>query len=71
MKQTARSVHVNHEVVEVMGVFLHADGILYWTPLILDGILTGNFNGRVVTGAQGITQQQTNEDCRFRKPVMS
>lgn len=44
-------------------VCMHADGILYWTPLILDGILTGNFNGKVVTGARGVPQQQTTEDC--------
>ena len=34
-----------------------ADGILYWTPLILDGILTGNFNGKVVTGLHGMMLQ--------------
>ena len=35
-----------------------ADGILYWTPLILDGILTGNFNGKVVTGIHGTLTQK-------------
>ena len=38
---------------------LLADGILYWTPLILDGILTGNFNGKVVTGIHGMLPQET------------
>ncbi|CAK0780076.1 hypothetical protein CVIRNUC_004930 [Coccomyxa viridis] len=32
-------------------------GILYWTPLILDGILTGNFNGKVVTGIHGTLRE--------------
>ena len=36
-----------------------ADGILYWTPLILDGILTGNFNGKVVTGIHGMMPRET------------
>ena len=38
---------------------MFADGILYWTPLILDGILTGNFNGKVVTGIHGMMLHDT------------
>ena len=36
-----------------MAACVPADGILYWTPLILDGILTGNFNKKVITGQHG------------------